>query len=65
MDGMFIDLINKVQAEHSKFRLWVKTFGYSIEVMKFIKNLTEYNYTQINGNYISPIFKEMQENKKI
>lgn len=65
MDGMFVTLLNKIKAEHSKFKLWVKTYGYSIEVMKFIKNLTEYNFTQINGNYISPIVREMTDTKKV
>ena len=33
--------------------------------MKFIKNLTENNYTQINGNYINPILSEMYSTKKV
>lgn len=33
--------------------------------MKFIKNLTENNYTQINGNYINPILNEMYSSKKV
>ena len=52
---MFVDVVNKVKTEHSKFKLWVKSYGYSIEVMKLIKNLTEDNYSVLNGNYIGPI----------
>lgn len=65
MDTMFLNLINKVKAEHSKFRLWYKTYGFGMEVMKFIKNLTEHSYTQISGNYMSPILNEMCSAKNI
>ncbi len=65
MDNMFLHLLNKIKTEHSKFKLWIKTYGFSIEVMKFIKNLTENNYTQINGNYINPILTEMYSAKKV
>lgn len=65
MDNMFLQLLAKIKAEHSKFRLWVKTYGYSIEVMKFIKNLTENSFTQISGNYLEPILQEMYANKKV
>lgn len=40
MDQMFLSLIDKVKNEHTKFRMWIKTYGFSIEVMKFIKNVT-------------------------
>lgn len=56
VDGMFLQLLSRLRAEHAKFRLWVKTFGFSIEVMKFIKNLTEGSFSQVTGNYIAPIF---------
>lgn len=62
---MFLQVLNKIKTEHSKFKLWVKTYGFGIEVMKFIKNLTENNYTQINGNYINPILNEMYSSKKV
>ncbi len=62
---MFLNLINKIQTEHAKFKIWVKTYGYSIEVMKFIKNLTENSYNQINGNYFSPILNEMLAAKRV
>jgi hypothetical protein len=65
VDAMFMNLLNKVRAEHGKFKLWVKTYGYSIEVMKFIKNLTENNFTQVNGNYLSPILAEMFSAKRV
>ena len=65
MDGMFLDIINKVKQEHTKFRMWIKTYGFSIEVMKFIKNLTENSYNQISGNYMSPILNEMYSAKNI
>lgn len=65
MDNMFLQVLNKIKTEHSKFKLWVKTYGFGIEVMKFIKNLTENNYTQINGNYINPILNEMYSSKKV
>lgn len=62
---MFLNLIEKIQTEHLKFRTWVKSYGHSIEVMKFIKSLTEGNYTQINGNYMSPILGELLSGKKV
>ena len=62
---MFLALINKVKTEHSKFKMWIKTYGFSIEVMKFIKNFTENNYSQINGNYLNPILNEMYAAKNI
>jgi hypothetical protein len=40
MEGMFANLINRIKAEHAKFRTWVRTYGYSLEVMKFIKSLS-------------------------
>ena len=45
--------------------MWIKTYGFSIEVMKFIKNATENSYTQITGNYMSPILSEMKSAKNI
>lgn len=40
VDLMFYSVIEKIKTEHAKFKLWVKTYGFSMEVMKFIKNLT-------------------------
>lgn len=65
MDAMFLNLISKVKSEHAKFRMWIKTYGFSIEVMKFIKNITENSFTQITGNYMSPILNEMYSAKNI
>lgn len=65
MDGMFLDIISKVKTEHTKFRMWIKTYGFSIEVMKFIKNLTENSFIQVSGNYMSPIINEMYSTKNI
>lgn len=62
---MFLSLIEKIKTEHNKFRMWIKTYGFSIEVMKFIKNVTENNYAQITGNYLSPILNEMYSAKNI
>ena len=62
---MFLNLLAKVKSEHAKFRLWVKTYGYSIEVMRFIKNMTENNFTQVNGFYIHSILNEMNSVKKV
>jgi len=45
--------------------MWIKTYGFSIEVMKFIKNVTENSYTQVSGNYMSPILNEMYSAKNI
>lgn len=33
--------------------------------MKFIKNITENSFTQITGNYMSPILNEMYSAKNI
>lgn len=65
MDNMFLTLINKIKSEHAKFRIWVKTYGYSMEVMKFIKNLTENSFSQINGNYMNPIVNEILQAKRV
>ena len=65
MDQMFLSLIEKVRNEHTKFRMWIKTYGFSIEVMKFIKNVTENSFTQVSGNYMSPILNEMYSAKNI
>jgi hypothetical protein len=52
IDGLFITLLNKIRNEHSKFRYWIKTYGYSLEVMKFIKNVSEYNFESLTGSYL-------------
>ena len=65
MDTMFLSLIERIKTEHTKFRMWIKTYGFSIEVMKFIKNVTENSYSQVNGNYLSPILNEMYSAKNI
>jgi hypothetical protein len=62
---MILNLINKIKSEHNKFKIWVKTYGYSIEVMKFIKNLTENNFNQVTGNYMNPIITEMLSGRKV
>jgi hypothetical protein len=62
---VFYSLIEKIKAEHAKFKLWVKTYGFSMEVMKFIKNLTEGSYSLITGNYLTPILAEMYTAKKV
>jgi hypothetical protein len=59
MEAMFANLIIRIKNEHAKFRTWVKTYGYSLEVMKFIKNLTEGSYGQLTGNYFAPIAGEL------
>ena len=33
--------------------------------MKFIKNVTENSFTQVSGNYMSPILNEMYSAKNI
>ena len=65
MDTMFLSLIERIKAEHGKFRMWIKTYGFSIEVMKFIKNVTENSFSQVNGNYLSPILNQIYSAKNI
>jgi hypothetical protein len=43
----------------------VKTYGFGIEVMKFIKNLTEGSFAQVSGNYLAPILAEMGSSRKV
>jgi hypothetical protein len=62
---MFLQLLSRLRSEHAKFRLWVKTYGFSIEVMKFIKNLTEGSFAQVTGNYLAPILNEMTSSRKV
>lgn len=59
MEAMFANLILRIKNEHAKFRTWVKTYGYSLDGMKFIKNLTEGSYGQLTGNYFAPIAGEL------
>lgn len=40
MDSFFEKTLEKIRQEHEKFKFWVKTYGYSIEVMKFIKDIS-------------------------
>lgn len=44
IDGMFVELLKKIKNEHSKFRYWVKTYDYSLEVMKFVKSISEQDF---------------------
>jgi len=30
MDGMFLNMLAKIKAEQSKYKFWVKTYGYSL-----------------------------------
>lgn len=46
---MFINLLKIIHEEHQKFKTWILTYGHSIDIMKFIKNINEENYKQIDG----------------
>ena len=40
MDSFFASLLEKVRVEHAQFKFWIKSYGYSLEVMKFIKDIS-------------------------
>ena len=56
---MFLRMIRNIQAEHLKFKTWVKTFGFSMEMMRFFKLINEGNFNTISGSYINPIIMEL------
>lgn len=64
MDTFFLTLLNKIRSEQSKFKLWVKTFGYSIDVMKFIKSTVESNFDDFTGEYLNPLVDEIMNAKR-
>lgn len=55
MDSLFLSALANIKAEQSKFKFWIKTYGYSLEVMKFIKNTSEFNFDNFTGQYLNPI----------
>lgn len=65
IDNLFAALLGKLRHEHAKFRYWVKTYGYGLEVMKFIKNLGENNFEGLTGASLSPVFAEMANAKRM
>lgn len=56
---MFFNLIKTVQEEHSKFKTWITTFGHSIDIMKFIKNINDENYKFVDGKSMDMIMMEL------
>lgn len=56
MDDLFAKVVQTVQNEHANFKLWVKTFGYSLEVMKFFKLFADRNFDSITGSDLNMIF---------
>jgi hypothetical protein len=53
IENIFLKALEKIQAEHEKFRIWAKTYGHSLETMKFIKVLMDRNYEQLTGDYMA------------
>lgn len=52
---MFERIIKTIQEEHLKFKTWVTTYGHSIEIMKFIKNINDQNYKFIDGKFMDMV----------
>ena len=65
MDSLFVRILEKVRGEHEQFRFWVKTYGYSLETMKFIKNISERNYDDFRGEKLCGVVKEILASKKM
>lgn len=55
IERMFVTAIEKIKEEQEKFRIWGKTFGHSLEVMKFIKLMNDQNYEEISGTLVAPV----------
>lgn len=53
IENIFLRALQKIQAEHEKFKIWTKTYGHSLETMKFIKVLIDKNYEQLTGDYLA------------
>lgn len=56
---MFYTVIRAIQDEHLKFKTWITTYGHSIEIMKFIKNMNEENYKFIDGKFMDNMMTEL------
>ncbi len=41
METLFSTLIKKIKEEHLKFKIFIRTFGYSKDMMKFIKQIND------------------------
>lgn len=65
MDSTFLNLLAKIRAEHEKFNFWVKTYGYSLEVMKFIKNISEHNYDNFTGHQLHSVVTEILNSRRL
>ena len=67
MEDMFLSGIKKIQIEHLKFKHWIRTFGYSGEMMRLFKLINDGNYNTISGSYINPLIMELmsQDKKKM
>ena len=65
MDNLFVNILERVRGEHEQFRFWVKTYGYSLETMKFIKNISERNYEDFRGQQLCGVVKEILSSKRM
>lgn len=61
---MFYNTIRLVQEQHIKFKTWITTYGHSIDVMKFIRNINEENYKYIDGRLMDMIMTELFSNDR-
>ena len=61
---MFLSIIQAIKQEHIKFKTWIKTYGYNIDVMKFIKNINDENSKFMDGQYMDKIMTELFGNDR-
>ena len=55
IQNLFLKTLDKIRTEHEKFNIWTKTYGHSLEAMKFIKIIMDKDYDQITGDYMSSV----------
>ena len=66
MDDLFLAMVKRIQSEHANFKLWVRTFGYTADVMKVFKVLVDREFDSISGSDLNLIFNaRFAKEKKI
>jgi hypothetical protein len=55
METFFSNLIRKIKEEHLKFKVFIRTFGYSGTMMKFIHQINNEDYDKITGHHLNDI----------
>jgi len=56
---LFSGLIKKIKEEHLKFKIFQRTFGYSKDMMKFIKQVNDEDFDRITGERLNQVISEL------